>query len=294
MLDVLILNFNDSSTVIRLVKHIQEYHNVSHILIVDNKSTDNSLETLQLLQSNKIIVIQSLKNGGYGYGNNLGINYLYEHYKSKYILLCNPDIIVDEDTLEKTISFLNNNKDYAIAAPMMTNVKGVVQYNTAFKIPNLFLFLISFDLFLSKTFKPFYYKFVNDLPEPYFDVGAVSGSMFLMDTQKMVECGMFDENIFLYCEELILGIKLRKAGFKTALLTNVRFIHNHSVSISKKYSSVLSKNKLLNKSRLYVLKHYYKASFTTMSIAKILTTMNLLESLVVDLLRKIRRSKGLL
>jgi GT2 family glycosyltransferase len=286
MIDILTLNYNDAFTTIGFVNSVTRYHCVGRILIVDNCSTDDSLSDLKSIESDKIIVIKSEKNGGYGAGNNLGIRYLCENFGSEYILLANPDVIVDEDTLQNMYLFLKFHEDYAIAAPVMTDLNGIVQYNTAFKIPNIWQFMMSFEMFLSRTFKPFYYKNIDCLPKPFFDVGAVSGSLFMMNASKMMKYGMFDENVFLYCEEHILATKLEYAGLKTALLTNLRFIHNHSVSISKSYNSNVSRDRLLNESRIYVLKHYYKANFIVVFFAKILSKVYLLESLMVDLFKK--------
>lgn len=286
MIDVLTLNFNDALTTREFVNSVANYSCVDRILVVDNCSTDDSLSVLKSIESDKVVVIKSEKNGGYGAGNNLGIRYLCENFGSKYILLANPDVIVDEVALQNMYHFLKSHEDYAIAAPVMTDLKGIVQYNTAFKIPNIWQFMMSFEMFLSKTFKPFYYKNVDSLPKPFVDVGAVSGSMFMMNAKKMMKYGMFDENVFLYCEEHILATKFEKAGLKTALLTNFSFIHNHSVSISKSYKSNVSRDRLLNVSRIYVLKHYYKANFFVISFAKILSKVNLIESLMVDYFKK--------
>jgi GT2 family glycosyltransferase len=286
MIDVLTLNYNDSSTTINFVKSVESYRCVGRILVVDNCSTDDSLNLLKKLESDRVLVISNDKNGGYGAGNNLGIRYLYNNLRSNFILLANPDVVVEESVLECVCTFLKENDDYAIAAPVMTDLNGKIQYNTAFKIPTLWSFLMSFELLLSKTFKPFKYEDAILERKPFVDVCAVSGSMFMMNVEKMVKYGMFDENVFLYCEEHILGVKLAKAGVKTALLTSLRFIHNHSVSIGKSYKSIFSRNKILNASRIYVLKKYYNANSVVLFIARILSKVNLLESFLVDVIKR--------
>ena len=70
--------------------------------------------------------------------------------------------------------------------------------------------------------------------------------MFMMNAKEMLKHGMYDENIFLYCEEISLAIKLKKAGKKTALLPRQYFIHNHSVSISKSYGTEIKRHILLS------------------------------------------------
>lgn len=288
MIDVLTLNYNDALSTITFVNSVKDYSCVNHILIVDNNSTDGSLETLKSLECEKIIVVQSGKNGGYGAGNNFGITYLCQHFKSSYILLANPDVLVDKSVLENMEDFLRNHKNYAVVAPMMKNSQGILQYNTAMKVPNKLAYILSFDLIFSKLMKPFYYKNIGTDQEPIFNVDAVAGSLFLMDANKMQKYGMFDENIFLYCEECVLGMKMKKAGMKTGLLTKLDYIHNHSVSIKKSFNSLLARNKLMVKSRLYVLKNYYHAGFVAYSVAKLLSCLCLLEVRFVGLMKKYR------
>ena len=286
MIDVLTLNYNDCETTSRFVDSVKGYLCVSHVLVVDNNSSDGSAIQLKKIESKKVRVLCNDHNGGYGYGNNIGIKWLKEHCNSKYILLANPDVYVDEITLRKMESFLDCNKEYALVAPIMLDKNGKIQYNTAFKIPKLWNFILSLDLFVSKLFKPYYYSDLTTKKNIVKDVDAVSGSMFMMNVEKMLSYGMFDERVFLYCEELILGMKLKKCGFKTGLLCDSFFTHNHSVSISKTYKSIYSKRKLMMISSLFVIKHYYKAHFFARLCGCLLAKLSLLEVLAITFVRK--------
>ena len=85
MIDILVLNYNDSATTTAFVNTVKEYSNVGHVLIVDNKSTDDSVKKLKELLSPKVVLLESDHNGGYGAGNNFGIRYLNERFKSQFI-----------------------------------------------------------------------------------------------------------------------------------------------------------------------------------------------------------------
>lgn len=288
MIDVLTLNYNDFVTTKEFVDSVKNYSCVRRVVVVDNKSTDDSFEKLKALECDKVCIIQSGINGGYGAGNNYGIRFLNQHFNSKYILLANPDVIVENSVLEKMEFFLANHDDFAFVAPMMKNPCGILQYNTAMKIPSKLAYILSIDLILSKLMKPFYYKSLGTIQDSVFDVDAVAGSLFLMDADKMLKYGMFDENIFLFCEEYVLGIKMKKAGMKTGLLTRLDYVHNHSVSIKKSYKTLLSRNKLMVKSRLFVLKKYYKAGLFSYSFAKLLSYVYLMEIRLVGFLKRYR------
>lgn len=285
MIDILTLNYNDFETTSLFVDHVKKFACVSNILIVDNKSSDNSFSHLKKLESEKIHIISSKYNGGYGSGNNIGIKYLKNKFNSKFVLLANPDVIVDEDALKRLESFLMCNENYAVASPIMLDNNKKIQYNTAFKIPSLWKYILSLDLFFQKIFNPYVYPNIS-IGGKHKDVDAVSGSMFMMNVDIMLRCGMFDEQVFLYCEEFILGMKLKKCGVKTALLCDSFFIHNHSVSISKTFKSITSKRKLMMDSSLYVLKRYYKANPLTYFIGVMIAKISILEVLLVSLLKK--------
>ena len=72
-INCVILNFNDEETVARLVHMIHDYDYLEKIVLVDNHSTDDSWEQLQVLKDEKVELIRTEKNGGYGYGNNTGM-----------------------------------------------------------------------------------------------------------------------------------------------------------------------------------------------------------------------------
>lgn len=283
MVDVLVLNYNDALTTIEYIQRVKNYSNIRRILVVDNYSTDDSLTMLSKYKSEKINIISSTRNGGYGAGNNLGIRYLAEHYKSEYILLSNPDIIIEEATISALEEFLKSHQDYAVVAPFMLNPKGEHQYNTAFRIPKRAEYIMSLEMIFSKLVKSFYYSDIENENSLFKQVGSVSGSLFLMNAEKMLNYGMYDENIFLYCEEVTLGIRLRDAGQKVALLPRETFIHNHSVSINKSYKNEVEKKKQLVKSKLYVIEKYYNATGIVSFLAHCLGHLAVLETKIITL-----------
>ena len=73
MVDLVVLNYNDAITVKEYLNKVIQYKSVNHIVVVDNSSSDNSYIQLKQLQSDKVHVIQTMENGGYAKGNNIGI-----------------------------------------------------------------------------------------------------------------------------------------------------------------------------------------------------------------------------
>lgn len=276
MIDLLILNYNDSKTCIDLLETVKNYRIFTRILIVDNCSSDSSYEALREYNDNNVTVIKSDKNGGYGYGNNYGIRYLYNNYKSKYILITNPDVIFTEETIIELFNTIEKHPEYIIMAPLMCDKDGNYCQNSGWKISSLKEYVLGFSIIYSKYFDSNNIFLMNE-SQDIVTVDAVSGSLLLVRTEAMLNKGMYDERLFLYCEETALGFKIKSSGLKTGIITNLKYIHNHSVSISKTYSSEYQKRRLLLYSKLLIVKEYYKASFFYQKLAWIIGWFSMVE-----------------
>ena len=253
----IILNYNDPETTIGLVNSIVNYEILDSIVIVDNYSTDDSVTRLQALAGGKVHVISTEKNGGYGYGNNHGIRYAHGTLHASHVLIANPDVKVTEECIQAMKdSFLKISR-LGIAAAVTRDGTGKVALSS-WRLNGLLGDLLDTGLITRRIFAPW----LNDRPElkadsekeRYVYVDAVLGSLFMADMNALMECGLYDEEVFLYYEEKILGFQLKKKGYGTILLLNQSYIHLHSVSINKNVKSILKKQAILHKSKL----HYYK------------------------------------
>ncbi|WP_313186055.1 glycosyltransferase family 2 protein [Lacrimispora sp.] len=253
----IILNYNDPETTISLVNAIVNYKILDSIVIVDNCSTDDSVSRLQAVAGGKVHVITSEKNGGYGYGNNQGIRYAYGTLHASHVLIANPDVKVTEGCIQAMKdSFLKISR-LGVAAAVTRDRTGEVALSS-WRINGLMGDLLDTGLITRRIFA----RWLNDRPElkadfekeRYVYVDAVLGSLFMADINALMECGLYDEDVFLYYEEKILGFQLKKKGYGTVLLLNQSYVHLHSVSINKNVKSILKKQAILHKSKL----HYYK------------------------------------
>lgn len=253
----IILNYNDPETTIGLVNSIVNYEILDSIVIVDNCSTDDSVSRLQALAGGKVHVITTEKNGGYGYGNNHGIRYAHGALHASHVLIANPDVKVTEECIQAMKdSFLKISRLGVVAAVTRDGTGEVAL--SSWRLNGLLGDLLDTGLITRRIFA----RWLNDRPElkadsekeRYVYVDAVLGSLFMADMNALMECGLYDEEIFLYYEEKILGFQLKKKGYGTILLLNQSYIHLHSVSINKNVKSILKKQAILHKSKL----HYYK------------------------------------
>ena len=264
IISCIVLNYNDAPTTISLVKKIKDYSIIDFIVIVDNCSIDDSWSMLQSLKDEKIYLVRASKNGGYGAGNNIGVNFAYETLKSDYVLIANPDVFFEEECVKKLVCTLQENSNAAIVSAKQSNSLDYAWKNCCIMQYILATSLIFEVWFKIRCYSSKYFKGKKQVP-----VFAVPGSLLMVDASKMIQYGMYDEDFFLYYEEPVLAQKFADAGFETILRLDCSYIHHHHVSISKTYRRWSQQHKLLLKSAELFLKKYKKANAFQMAFAKL-------------------------
>lgn len=279
---VIILNYNDYKTTSKLINHIKDYSEVDKIVVVDNRSTDDSFEILKKNRNKKVHVIQSGQNKGYAYGNNVGIKYAIEKFNPEFITIANPDVIFENSTLMKMKGFLRQNLDVAAVNTKIKNIAG--QYEPGgTNIPTVKEDFKSMFL-LSEIFKK---KEMNNFGKEYTDYQILFGCFFMVRSEVIEEIGMFDERTFLFGEERILGHKIKSIGMRQVTLNNLECIHEHSKSINKNISSLVNKYKILYDSRLVYYKEYLNINKLILYIFYLLRSMSLGEKYIYGLVKNL-------
>lgn len=272
----IILNYNDSNTVLKYINEIKKYKLLDKILIVDNMSSDNSVEILKPYVDEKIELFSTDYNGGYGYGNNYGVKIAKSKYDCKYAFISNPDVSVSEESMKRIIDTIIADDSVCICAPMQINgfTRKKIK-NCAWKLPTYKSYLLSSLFFMSRFLdEENYEKEISQNNRLYVD--CVPGAFLAIDVRKFLECGGYDENIFLYCEESLLGFRLKKNGYKSVLLCDTTYNHFESSSVKKSLGN-LRKQKMILKNRMYYLKNYIGITGIQIIIAKIVFLVSYVE-----------------
>ena len=274
-LSCVILNYNDAETTEKLVMQIADYDVLHQIIVVDNASTDDSLERLRKLESDanasqscKVRVISADHNGGYGSGNNLGVRCGAEQ-GATHVLIANPDVVFSEQSLKAMLAVFARHSEVGIVTTRIRDAR-FPNLKNGWPLRSFMRELLSMGpvsrRLLGKTF---------NYPDSCFAgrsavyVGAVHGSMLMVDTEKFLEAGGYDEGIFLYEEEQVLGRRMQNAGYRSVLLLNQHYDHEHSTSISKSFSDAMKRQRLREKSTRYYMRHYLHISPLQEQIAKL-------------------------
>ena len=131
----IVVNYNDSETTVAQLRRIRDYAALGAVIVVDNASTDHSLEALRAEEGAKVTVLAAEKNGGYGAGNNLGIRYAAARGFT-YALIANPDAEFTEDCLRGLVSALEKNPGQSVrgAAQMCSPARRPFRYGAGLRI----------------------------------------------------------------------------------------------------------------------------------------------------------------
>lgn len=279
-LGMCIVNYNDYKTTKRLIDNIINYKCLDKIVVVDNKSTDNSLINLKKLESKKIKIIASNKNGGYSYALNIGCKYLIEEFKELIIVVSNSDIIIDsENDLIELAKIVSDNR--VVVAPTIIEGNNL---NRGWKIPKP-----TDDILQNIFYFHRYFKKKIMYPDNYYHkklskVEVVSGSFFLINSKHLENINYFDDKVFLYYEENILGVKTKKAGKSMVVVNDIDVVHDHSVTIDKSLKAI-KKYDILKQSQYYFEKYYNKANWLQLLLLKITTFITRIVLLFYYLIR---------
>lgn len=233
-LGVVILNFRDYQGTIKCVEGFLKQDIDLHIVVVDNNSPDESFAKLleRFSSQANITILQSGLNGGYAFGNNVGVRYLETNLDIEYIVISNNDVSFDNDSLlsswYKSHTSLD---DVGVSAPVML-VGGKRTPYSSWKLPTLIDDIKSSSIILEKIFgdsKRYRQDKIGDIQS----VDCLPGSLFMISISLLRSVGYLDEGTFLYLEECILTFKLKQQKQKVNyLLNDLTYEHYYSKTIS--------------------------------------------------------------
>lgn len=259
---ILIVNFCDYKMTETCVNQLIKINVKADILVIDNKSPNSSYEylTQKYQKFENVKVIQSEKNGGYSYGNNFGIRSV-DNDKYDFYCIMNPDVILEFDYLNEICDKINLYDDVASISTLMF-LNGNFQSDVVtWKIPTgKEIYKEHFLLNRKKVNNCVCKQFKDNLVE----ADVLPGSFFVIKKNCFNKIHLFDENVFLYNEENIIGLKLRNANLKQLIDTSHYYIHNHKATDKKtmiknykfNFKNILFNYKTGYKSRKYLCSAY--------------------------------------
>lgn len=284
---IIVLNWNgykDTVTCIESLKKIS-YKNY-RILLIDNGSTDKSVEILKKKYP-KIPIIVSNINVGYSAGNNLGIQSALKH-GAKYILLLNNDTVVSKDFLSTLVSAAENNHETGMVSPLiyfLDNPQTIYSSGGYLTFTSVYPFTDTEFKMLDKG--------QSQKPKA---VDLLIGCCLLIKTEVIKSIGLLDEDYFLYVEDMDYSFRAKRAGFKLFMIPQAKIWHKGSsstggrTSITRQYYNtrnlfLFARKNLLGRDRIIFTMYVLKGRILeilklliqrhiTLSIASIIGTIN--------------------
>lgn len=281
MISVIITDYKSMEFTFDYIQKMIEQFGQSqfHFLVVDNSNENdganfikqrNFSHTVSMwneivyynisFEGENIILIVSPENGGYSRGNNLGVKVSKNLFNDKYYLFSNNDLVYPKDfSFDDLLKVFNDHSNIGIVGPTIHSPRGDIQ--SPRKILNFWKQMLFQDYnywWFGGKFKKYFSNI--DYSEREGLTGWVSGSLMLVNSLAFESCSGFDENIFLYCEEMTISERMRNVGFNTYFLPTKPIVHYHRGA--SEYSKVAERR---NRQSMYYFYKTYR-NITTLSI----------------------------
>lgn len=234
MVSIIILSYNTKELLRECLKSL--YKNLTEIdfevIVVDNASTDGTVEEIQKLKvnsqncSSKVKIIQNDKNCGFSKGNNIGV----KKAKGEYLLFLNSDTEIQDSGLAGMVEFLKSHTGVGILGGRLKNMNGSLQKSAGrfYTLFNVFLMLFGGEKIGMLRLSPSGVK----------QVDWVSGAFMLIRRELFEKLKGFDEHFFMYMEDMEICFRAKKFGFDTYFYPNVSVLHKELGSSNRAFAIV--------------------------------------------------------
>jgi GT2 family glycosyltransferase len=249
-LSIIIVSYKGWNRLTRCLESLASFtHIIPEVIIVDNRSDDETIFKIEEKFS-KLRFVHNPVNGGFAHGCNLGA----ANAKGEFLLFLNPDTIVTESAIEKLLNYAGQNPAITILSCRQINEDGKesIACGSFPQTGNLTGFqraisrIIKSGMFTANTFSE------ADMITPDW----ISGSLMMVRKESFLKIHGFDEDFWMYHEDVDLCKRVRDAGGEVAVFRDITIVHNHGGSsrINLKTTS-LTKTEVLISRHIYISKH---------------------------------------
>ncbi len=230
-LSVIILNYNVRPFLEQCILSVQNALTSidSEIIVVDNNSEDDSVEMIKKRFPN-IPFIANKENFGFSKGNNQGVAIA----QGKYVCILNPDTVVAEDTFSRTLQFIENQDNVGIVGVRLVDGSGAFLPESKRGIPTPWAAFGKFTglyRHLPKQWGSYYATHLSEYETGKVDI--LVGAFMLMERQLYLEQGGFDEDCFMYSDDIDLSYTVKKSGYDNFYYADTTVLHYKGESTAK-------------------------------------------------------------
>lgn len=232
----IIVNYNAGLILNEAVNSLLCSASVAKVLVVDNGSSDHSMDELESLANSqsRLISIYNKANLGFAKACNIAIAAAGEN---DYLLFLNPDCLIDKEALETLLACMKSSPQVGMAGPLLLNPDGTEQAGGRRTVPTPWRsFIRAFGLSgLRSRYPRLFSDFLlhqQPLPDCSIEVEAISGSCMLVRRAAIRDVGALDEGYFMHCEDLDWCMRFCQRGWKIMFVPDARVSH-HKGTCSK-------------------------------------------------------------
>lgn len=271
-LSIIVLSYNTKALTIKCIKSLLSQYKkeldtaILEIVLTDNASADGTVEKIQSQSwRTKIKIIQNDKNYGFSKGNNMGA----KKALGEYVLFLNSDTEVKDQGFLKMVKFLSENPKVGILGGRLLNPDGSRQPSSGkfYTLGNLIIMLLGLEKF----------GLLRESPRNVKRVDWVSGACLMIKKDLFKKLSGFDENFFMYIEDMELCFRAKKKDFETYFYPDVKVLHKELGSGNREFAV-----SQIYKGLLYFYKRH--KSFWQFSIVRLVLVAKALTAIFIGLI----------
>jgi len=253
---VIIISYNVRSYLAHAIDAIlkSDYEELE-IIVVDNNSYDGTCEYLKENYDHvsSIHVISNSENVGFG----RAVNQAGKVATGEYYLILNPDTIIEEGTISVLVNYLYKNKNVGMVGPKILNADGTLQLACKRSFPTIKVALpkiLGLDRIFPNSKWAGKYNLTYLDPEKNASVDAISGSCMLTSAETFNRLSGFDEQFFMFGEDLDLCARIWESGQEVHYVPETKIVHYKGESV--KTAPYDSREAFYHSMNIYVNKHF--------------------------------------
>ncbi|MBD0379710.1 glycosyltransferase family 2 protein [Paenibacillus sedimenti] len=286
-LSIIIVNYNTRELTLKCLQSVYaSFSSYSYeVILVDNASRDHTVEAVQE-KFQQVTCIANTENVGFSRANNQGIRIA----KGRYVLLLNSDTVVQSDTLETMIQFMDANHNVGASGCKIVLPDGSLDKacKRGFPTPSAsFYYAFGFSKLFPNIPRFNQYQLGYLDPDQEYPIDSLVGAFMLVRREAIDQVGMLDEEFFMYGEDIDWCYRIKQAGWINYYYPRTQIIHYKGASSRKKPFKIIYE---FHRAMILFHKKHYQSQYSwlinTMVYAGV--GLKLILSLITNKLRSAR------
>ncbi len=243
---IILVNWNQKEDLVECLISIKNNsYSVYSVILVDNNSSDDSIEEAKKINWGKMKIIRNKRNFGFAKANNIGIRKaLGENYD--YIMLLNTDTIIEKDAIKNIVDFFENDNEIAALSPLILfyQKKDMISYAGGI---------------IDNKHRHFTHRGAYQIDKGQFnkpiETDFLTGCCLTIKSEVLKEVGLLDEKYFMYFEDTDLSFRLKRRHYKIFYFPEAKVWHK--ITDKKIFEKRFYYHYYMNRNRLFLIKKHH-------------------------------------